>query len=180
VKAVETVGGESVWVLDASGNLSKLSTAGALVSTVTNTSGSAAGNGGVAFDSAGDMYSVSSAANTLLFAVYTGSSSATYTGGGLNVPVSVAVDGAGYVWVANAGNGTVSEFNDARAAMSPAAGYGGSDGLSAPSSVVLDGTGGVWVANKSGNSVTHVFGAGTPVVTPLASATASGALGAKP
>jgi hypothetical protein len=38
----------------------------------------------------------------------------------------------------------------------------------------------VWIANKSGNSVTHVFGAAAPVVTPVSTATANGTLGTSP
>jgi DNA-binding beta-propeller fold protein YncE len=54
------------------------------------------------------------------------------------------------------------------------------EALNAPSGVAIDQTGGVWVTNKSGNTVTHIFGAAAPVVTPLAAATATGTLGTKP
>ena len=184
VVAPETVGGDNVWVLDASGSLVKLTSAGALSTTVSNPNGGTASYGGVAFDFAGDVYSVNSASNTLLFSTNTGGSMATYNGAGLNAPTSIAIDGAGYIWVANSGNNTVSEFTDGRVTQSGTLGYGSSyvtgNTLSAPSAIVIDNTGGVWVANKSGNSVSHIFGAATPVVTPLASATTNGTLGSKP
>jgi hypothetical protein len=163
--------GDAIWVLNAAGTLDKLSRTGSQLTSGVGTSGTASSFGGVAFDSAGDVFSVSAGANALAFASYAGGGATSYTGGGLNAPVSVAVDGAGYIWIANSGNNTVSEFTNGRAAMSPSAGYGTSAGLNAPSSVSIDPTGGVWIANRNGNSVTHIFGAATPVATPLAAAT---------
>jgi secreted PhoX family phosphatase len=127
---------------------------------------------------------VNSAANSLLYTTNNGGTSANYSGGGLSAPVSLAVDGAGYVWIANSGNNTVSEFTNARSAISGTAGYGSSyvtaEALNAPSAVAIDQTGGVWVTNKSGNTVTHIFGAAAPTAAPLSSATATGTLGTKP
>src|ERR1035441_6771922 len=49
-----------------------------------------------------------------------------FTGGGLNDPGSIAVDGAGNVWTVNGGNVSVSQFNGVTgAAISPAGGYTG-------------------------------------------------------
>jgi streptogramin lyase len=130
------------------------------------------------------VYSVNSAANSLQYTTNSGGTQASYTGGGLSAPVSLAVDGAGYVWIANSGNNTVSEFTDARSAVSPSNGFGAAyvtgEALSAPSAVAIDQTGGVWVTNKSGNTVTHIFGAAAPTVAPISSATATGTLGTKP
>jgi hypothetical protein len=175
----ETVGGYSVWVLDASGVLLKLSTAGALVSTA-GVSGTSANYGGVAFDASGDVWSVTSATNSVIYTPTGSTTTSSYTGGGLNAPSAIALDGAGDVWIANSGNNTVSEFTSGRTAMSPTVGYGTSAALGAPSSIAIDLTGGVWIANKTGNSVTHVFGAATPVVSPLSNATATGTLDSKP
>jgi sugar lactone lactonase YvrE len=184
VVATETVGGANAWLLDANQTLVKLSSTGTLTTTVTGAGSTSATYGAIAFDQAGDVYSVNSAANSLLFTTNNGGTSANYTGGGLSAPVSLAVDGAGYVWIANSGNNTVSEFNNARTAVSPSSGIGASyvtgEALSAPSSIAIDQTGGVWVTNKSGNSVTHVFGAAAPTVAPISSATATGTLGTKP
>ena len=70
-----------------------------------------------------------------------------FTGGGLNDPNSIAVDGAGNVWTANLGNKTVSQFNGVTgAAISPAGGYTG-NGLTQPFSLALDTSGNAWVLN---------------------------------
>jgi sugar lactone lactonase YvrE len=184
VAAVETVGGANAWLLDANQTLVKLSSTGTLTTTVTGAGSTAATYGAIAFDQAGDVYSVNSAANSLQYTTNSGGTQANYSGGGLSAPVSLAVDGAGYIWIANSGNNTVSEFTDARSAVSPSNGFGAAyvtgEALSAPSAVAIDQTGGVWVTNKSGNTVTHIFGAAAPTVTPLSTATANGTLGTKP
>ncbi len=70
-----------------------------------------------------------------------------FSGGGVNDPFSIAVDGAGNVWTANLGNNTVSQFNGVTgAAISPAGGYTG-NGLTLPFSVALDTSGNAWVLN---------------------------------
>jgi hypothetical protein len=176
--------GDAIWVLNAVGTLDKLSRTGSLLSSGVGTGGTAATNGGTAFDSSGYVWSVRSNTNTLYSANPLGSGTASYTGGGLSGPGAVAVDGASHEWVANASGNTVSEFSNAGVALSGSSGFGSSyvsgEALSAPGSIALDFTGGVWVANKGGNSVTHIFGAAAPVTTPLSSATASGTLGTKP
>jgi sugar lactone lactonase YvrE len=176
--------GDAIWVLNAAGTLDKLSRTGSLLTSSVGTSGTAASYGGTAFDSSGNVWSVTSAANSVLFTSKLAAGTATKTGAGLNAPVSVAVDGAGYIWIANSGGNTVSEFTNAGVAQSPGSGYGSSyvsgNALNAPSAIAIDQTGGVWVTNKSGSTVTHIFGAAAPTVTPLSSATATGTLGTKP
>jgi hypothetical protein len=175
---------DGIWVLNADGTLAKLDETGATVASGIGTSGTAATNGGVAFDSSGNVWAVDNAATSVFMTNAAGSSSTSATGGGVNAPSAVAVDGAGYIWVANQTGNTVSAFTNAGQPQSPAGGYGSSyvtgDKLNAPSAIVIDSTGGVWVANKTGNSVTHIFGAAAPVVTPVSSATTAGTLGTKP
>ena len=48
-----------------------------------------------------------------------GGATTTYTGGGMSLPCSTAVDGAGNIWVGNAGTYGVSEFTSAGVALSP-------------------------------------------------------------
>jgi len=184
VQRTVTVVNSNIWLENAVGTLVKLNEASSTASSVIGTAGPASTKGGVAVDSAGNVWSVSAGTNALEFVTYVGASAASYMGGGLNAPASVAVDGAGYVWVANSGGNTVSEFMSSGTAQSGSAGYGSSyvsgDALSAPSAVAVDLTGGVWVANKTGNTVTHIFGAATPVVTPLAAGVRNGTLGTKP
>jgi sugar lactone lactonase YvrE len=70
-----------------------------------------------------------------------------FTGGGLNDPFSIAVDGSGNVWTANQGNNTVSQINGVTgAAISPAGGYTG-NGLTIPFSIAIDPSGNAWVNN---------------------------------
>ena len=130
-----------VWVLNPNGTLDKLSEAPAEVTGAVGLGGANSSKGGLAFDSLGNVWSVTSGNNTLNFGSKTGTSPASFTGGGLNAPVSVAVDGAGYIWVANSGNNSISEFLNSGTAVSGTAGYGAS-ALSSPSSISIDGTGG--------------------------------------
>jgi subtilase family serine protease len=176
--------GDAIWVLSAVGTLDKLSRTGSLLTSGVGTSGTAASYGGTAFDGSGNVWSVTAAANSVLFRSKLGAGTTAVTGAGLSAPVSVAVDGAGYIWVANKNGNTVSEFTNAGVAQSSSSGYGSSyvsaEALNAPSGVAIDKTGGVWVTNKSGSTVTHIFGAAAPAVTPLSTATTNGTLGTKP
>jgi streptogramin lyase len=71
-----------------------------------------------------------------------------YVGGGLNAPQSIAVDGSGNVWVANAGTGanSISKFSSGGSAISGALGYTGG-GLSLPWGIAVDTSGNVWVTD---------------------------------
>jgi sugar lactone lactonase YvrE len=95
------------------------------------------------------------------------------TGGGVDHPDAVAIDGASRVWVGNLHTATVSEFagyNSATpgAALSPAAGLGTDANLGAPFALAVDQSGNLWVTNSNGaNTVTVFIGAATPVKTPL-------------
>ena len=109
----------------------------------------------------------------------TGTTPTSFTGGGLSTPVSVAIDGHGFIWVANSGNNSLSTFNNSGTAQSGTTGVGTAS-ITAPSAVVVDQTGGVWVANKTANTVTHLFGAATPAIRPLAVGVANGTLGTTP
>jgi hypothetical protein len=167
-----------VWVVNANGSLTKLTGAGTVAATSAG-GASVSTAGGVAFDNTGNAWSVSTGANSLLSTTRANGALTTYTGGGLSTPDAIAIDGSGRIWVANSGNSTISLFSNGTP-QSGATGYGTSDGLQAPSSIALDATGGVWVTNKTGNSLTHIFGAATPVTTPLSTATGTATLGVQP
>jgi predicted outer membrane repeat protein len=177
-----------IWVINGSGTVDK-TTGTSSLGTSTNTANTTnATLGGMAFDAAGTAWSVSNSSNTLEATPYGVTTTSTYTGGGLNMPVSVAVDGNGFIWIANSANNSISAFNNSGVAQSGTSGYNGvgvfSSGttadFSAPSAIVLDNTGGVWVTNKTGNSLTHVFTGAAPVVTPLSTAVTNSTLGSKP
>lgn len=69
-----------------------------------------------------------------------------FTGGGIDSPFSLAVDGAGDVWMVNSNN-SVTKMNGATGeAISPAGGYTG-NGLTNPFSIAIDPSGNAWVAN---------------------------------
>lgn len=78
-----------------------------------------------------------------------------FTGGGLNGPKSIAIDGSGNAWIANFHIGSVSasvsEFSSAGNALSPSAGYTGG-GLSLADSIAIDGSGNAWIADGYDNN----------------------------
>ena len=97
-----------VWLVNANGSVDKLDLTGTAVTGAVGIAGTASTRGGVAFDSTGDVWSVTSANNILNFVVTAGTGATAYSGGGLSTPVFVAVDGAGMIWAANSGNDSVS------------------------------------------------------------------------
>lgn len=168
-----------VWVLTPAGATSKLQETGGVIGT-TSTANTTATYGAVAFDNSGNAWSVTSGTNALLMSTRGNASPTTFSGtGGLNAPVSVAVDGAGVVWVANSGNSSISVFTNAGVAKSGSTGFATSV-LSGPSQLAIDNTGGVWVTNKTGNTITHTFGAATPVTTPQVTAVKNATVGVAP
>lgn len=72
-------------------------------------------------------------------------------------PVSVAVDAADNVWIANTASSSVSRLTHAGAATTYASATGG---LNAPTSIALDTGGNAWVANTN-NSLTEISSSGT-------------------
>jgi len=164
---------QDIWVVNSNGSVSVLDNAGAAaISALTG------GGSGIAIDNSGDVWTSNASSNNLVEFNSTGARLGIFTGGGLNAPAALAVSGAGLIWVAN-GNGTLSAFTNSGTALSPAQGLGGG-GMSAPTAIAIDTSGSIWVANSGNNSVTEFLGATDPVVTPLASAVATGTLGAKP
>jgi streptogramin lyase len=70
----------------------------------------------------------------------------TLSGGGLNQPTAVAIDGSGRAWVADY-QSAVSEFGPNGAALSPPGGYAGG-GLEESFGIAVDGAGNAWVTNQ--------------------------------
>lgn len=176
--------GDALWVLSSNGTLNKLNTQGGVSVTSISTPESGQ-SGGVAFDSVGDVWSVSNGSSELYKSNSLGTASNSYSPGTYVLgPTALAIDGAGSIWVANYPGNTVSEFSNSGTPLSPGQGYGssyvGGQAMSEPSAIAIDKTGGVWVANKYTNTVTHIFGAATPVVTPLSTATTNSTLGTEP
>jgi hypothetical protein len=152
-------------------------TTGNVATTQTGFTTSILGPAFFSIDHANNLWGTNADNNTVI-SYKAGGSPTAFTGGGLNEPCSTAVDGAGNIWVGNAGTYSVSEFTGAGVAMSPPAhgavasalgGYspqlnstytvGGtivfnpSGGLSNCASPAIDRAGNVWVVYQ-GNSGT--------------------------
>ncbi len=86
-----------------------------------------------------------------------------YTGGGLNSAVPLAIDKSGNVWVGNTATGanSVSEFSPVGAPITTSAGYTGG-GIEDPYSLAIDKSGNVWTANVTPNSLSEISSTGTP------------------
>ncbi|HKF47819.1 MAG TPA: hypothetical protein VKB38_10715 [Terracidiphilus sp.] len=110
------------------------------------------------------------------------------SGGGASVatiynPQGIAVDGSGYVWIANAGStlnqisANVTEVDGSD--LSQYAGYQSASLGNGPVHLAIDRAGNVWVL-LAGGSMTEYVGIATPVVTPISLGVKNGKLGAKP
>lgn len=77
-----------------------------------------------------------------------------------NSPSALAVDATGNIWVANAGNNTVTELAPNGAVLS---GNGFQASFNAPSAIAVDSAGGVWVTNKGNNTVSRLTSSGSPM-----------------
>ena len=96
-----------------------------------------------------------------------------YSGGGLNHPNGISVDGAGNVWVGNFDGNTITELQGANSgrpgeAISSRRGFGVDAALLDPYGIAIDSSGNVWVSNQGSSTITQFVGAATPVKTPLA------------
>ncbi|MGO9336295.1 MAG: hypothetical protein ACLPY1_02185 [Terracidiphilus sp.] len=95
-----------------------------------------------------------------------------YTGGGINHPNGIAVDGSGNVWATNWDGKTLTELQGASGAnpgqpVSPASGFGADASLLKPYGIAFDSSGSIWVSNAGSNTITQFLGAAAPVKTPL-------------
>jgi hypothetical protein len=169
------VSGESVWIVNSgAGGTSELAGNGFGITS----SAYGGANLAVAIDNAGNVWSVG-AGPLLEETNQVGAVKQTInSGGGLNTPAGVAIDGNGQVWVTD-GNNAVSLFSNAGAPISPSGGIADPSVLSTPSGVAVDVAGSVWIANKGSNSVTRILGGAAPAA-PLATAAATNTTGAKP
>jgi hypothetical protein len=82
-----------------------------------------------------------------------------YTGGGLSSPSGLAIDAAGNVWAANAGNNSVTELSHAGAPLSGSTGFTAGS-LNMPSGIAIDIAANVWIANAGNSTLTELNSAG--------------------
>jgi hypothetical protein len=171
---------DSIIVLNSNSTLVRMTDAGVQTTAFGSANSTTATYGAVAFDNAGDIWAVNNATSAVqeytrsgATVTVSGSSSA-----GVTTPVSLFIDGIGQVWVAN-GNNSVSVLSTAGTAVSPSTGYQGGN-MNTPSGIIVDNAGSVWLSNRGNNSVTKIFGAAAPVVTPTVTGTANNTLGTRP
>jgi streptogramin lyase len=88
-----------------------------------------------------------------------------YTGGGLNSPVPLAIDASGNVWIGNTATGvnTVTELSPVGAPITGSPFSGG--GIVDPYSIAIDKSGNIWTANITPDSLSELNSTGTPVST---------------
>jgi hypothetical protein len=169
------VSGQSIWIVDSdTGGTSELTDNGTWV-TYTPDSGA---NTAVAIDNAGNVWSVGAGPLVEETNQVGTLKNSIDSGGGLDGPAAVAIDGLGQVWVSNAANNSVSLFTNAGTAVSGSGGIT-DPSLSTPAGIAVDLSGSVWVANTGNSSVTRFLGAAAPVA-PLATAATGGTTGTRP
>lgn len=132
------------------------------------------GPASVAVDNADNVWSANYYANSvgLVSSAGTVLSGSGYTGGGLNAPRAIAVDGNGNAWVASERGSTLAEFaaassTNAGQLLSPSTGWGADAKLLEPYSIAIDAAGNIWVSNYASNTLTEFIGLAAPVKTPL-------------
>ncbi len=170
--------------------------------------------GKIALDTVGNAWVPDSSMNILNKVIGTSPTKITlspaggYTGGGLNTPFGVAIDGNGTVWTTNTGSTTFGNGGTTCTGCSLSAFYGNGNGAITPATVgtagtsyynpnggytsgnqsgdvgyanlAVDGSGDIWITNSGESSVTEIIGVASPTVTPLSYAVASGTLAQKP
>jgi hypothetical protein len=192
--AIAIDGTGNAWVANAGGvSVTELSNAGTVLSGATGYFGGGIyAPGGIAIDGnghawvanlygdshqgAGSVTELDSGGN-----IWSGPNG--FTGGGMQNPGTVAIDGAGNAWVTDvsASSNRVVEFpNSGAAPLSGTNGYLTPAVNSSGGGVAVDGSGNVWIAFTQSNAVAELVGAGVPVVTPLAVGVLNSTLGSQP
>jgi hypothetical protein len=141
------------------------------------TGGGLSGSVGIAIDAAGDVWAANEESSagvndgngsvTELSSLGVPSSGSPYTGGSLDVPQAIAIDGSGDAWITNefssagvnGGNGSVTELSSSGAPTSGSPYAGG--GLSTPAGIAIDGSGNAWVSDNGGTALSKFNSGGT-------------------
>jgi hypothetical protein len=172
----------NIWTANSiSANVSKFSSLGALLSPSTGftVSPESASLIRIAIDSSGNAWVVNGGLDADSYNVFELSPSGTplsgdngFSGGGLNTPTAIAIDGADNVWVTNSaaigyGSGSlvssVTEFSNSGTPLSPAGGFLGA-GMSNATSIAIDNSENVWIGD-GGNccSISELSNSGVPI-----------------
>jgi hypothetical protein len=83
------------------------------------------------------------------------------TSGGLSVPISNAVDGAGNVWVPDAGDSKLTELSSSGTANVSSPFTGG--GLDSPNFIAIDGSNNLWMTNGGHDEISEFASTGTAI-----------------
>ena len=170
--AVDAAG--NIWIANYNNRVTKLGPAGSPLSPATGFIGGGLRESfGIAVDGTGNVWATnqesSSSVNRGLGSVtklapngVVQSGASGYSGGGMDFPVSIAIDANGNVWTANFGDSSVTKLTSTGAPASPALGFSGG-GLDFPVGIAIDAFGGAWVANQSANTVSAFAQTGSPI-----------------
>jgi len=123
-------------------------------------------NPGANLDALGSLYETLPADLPFQPAVTAGSGpndltvSIAFSDGSLNKPLSIAVDGAGNVWLANYGGNSVTELSSLGVDLSGANGFTGG-GMNGPMGIAIDGQGHVWIASQTNGALAELSNTGS-------------------
>jgi hypothetical protein len=167
--AIAVDANHNAWLANqSSSTITRISADGSNVAQVSCCNGAS----GIAVDQGGNVWVANYFGNSISEVSSTGTVLLSgQTGGGVDHPQAVAIDGR--VWVSNFHAETLSEFagynfTTPEAALSPPAGLGTDAQLGSPFALAIDQSGNLWVTNSNGaNTVTVFVGLATPVKTPL-------------
>jgi secreted PhoX family phosphatase len=87
--------------------------------------------------------------------------SAGYTGGGIEDPFSIAIDKSGNIWTGNVTPNDISEISSAGSPATNSPYTGG--GLNTPYGIAFDSLGHAWVVNNVGQSLSEFSSTGSPI-----------------
>jgi len=148
----------NVWVLNGnSQTLTQLSSSGTTLNTVSVSHPSR-----FAIDASGNLWLANTAANVVTELSSSGSTVGTFSlpGAGGTITQSVAIDGAGNVWVTQkSGNNSVTELNNGGNLLGTF-----STGTS-PNGIAIDPSGNVWVSNNGSSNVSKFSNSGSALGT---------------
>ena len=115
---------------------------------------------GIDFGPGGELYVGNRATNQIMRVAPGGGVATVFaSGGGINQPLGVLADSAGFVYVANYGSGVISKISPAGVVSTLGTGFGN------PVGIAFDPSGSMFIANFSGTVVYKVIGVAPPTPT---------------
>jgi streptogramin lyase len=116
--------------------------------------------GGIAVDPSNKVWVTDCSAVTRIDPSLSPPGLLTTTDGGLDIPVGIAADTSGHIWVANYGGSSVTELDSSANPVGTQPITGG--GITGPENLAIDSQGNVWIANYDGDSISELNSAGAP------------------